>query len=167
MDAHELFVILIAVRHRTNLVWSMSPLVNGRARIVGIEGDPNQWIPSGNVTVRHISAPHSAWQFRGLAFHYKHKMLYWSEKSKHRIQGLMLVNRSTSTQTIFTGTSKTIDGLAVDWVSNNLYSVDPKYNWIMMIALKENMTENTAVYKLVVKTDLDNPHGLAVHPQKG
>ncbi|XP_048744811.2 low-density lipoprotein receptor-related protein 4-like isoform X2 [Ostrea edulis] len=156
-----------AVRHRTNLVWSMSPLVNGRARIVGIEGDPNQWIPSGNVTVRHISAPHSAWQFRGLAFHYKHKMLYWSEKSKHRIQGLMLVNRSTSTQTIFTGTSKTIDGLAVDWVSNNLYSVDPKYNWIMMIALKENMTENTAVYKLVVKTDLDNPHGLAVHPQKG
>jgi hypothetical protein len=93
-------------------------------------------------------------------------MLYWSEKSKQRIQGLMLMNRSTSTQTIFTGTSKTIDGLAVDWMSNNLYSVDPKYNWIMMMALKENMTEN-AVYKVVVKTDLDNPHGIAVHPQKG
>lgn len=145
----------------------MSPLVNGKARIVGIEGDPNEWIPSGNVTVRHISAPHSAWQFRGLAFHHRHKTLYWSEKSKQRLQGLMLVNRSTTTQTLYSGTSGTVDGLAVDWVSNNLYSVDPKYNWIMMIALKDNMTDEDPYYKLVVKTDLANPHGLAVYPQKG
>lgn len=145
----------------------MSPLVNGKARIVGIEGDPNEWIPSGNVTVRHISAPHSAWQFRGLAFHYRHKTLFWSEKSKQRLQGLMLVNRSTTTQTLYSGTSGTVDGLAVDWVSNNLYSVDPKYNWIMMIALKDNMTDEDPYYKLVVKTDLANPHGLAVYPQKG
>nr|XP_022289400.1 low-density lipoprotein receptor-related protein 4-like [Crassostrea virginica] len=165
------FLILIkaahSVRHGTNLVWSMSPLVNGKARIVGIEGDPNEWIPSGNVTVRHISAPHSAWQFRGLAFHYRHKTLYWSEKSKQRLQGLMLVNRSTTTQTLYSGTSGTVDGLAVDWVSNNLYSVDPKYNWIMMIALKDNMTDEDPYYKLVVKTELANPHGLAVYPQKG
>ncbi|XP_061194926.1 low-density lipoprotein receptor-related protein 4-like [Saccostrea echinata] len=155
-----------AVRHGTNLLWSMSPLVNGKARIVGIEGDPNEWIPSGNVSVRHISAPHSAWQFRGLAFHYRFKTLYWSERSKQRIQGLMLVNRSTTTKTIFTGTSGSIDGLAVDWLSNNLYSVDPKYNWIKMFALKENSTEDP-VYKVVVKTDLANPHGIAVYPQKG
>lgn len=145
----------------------MNPLVNGKARIVGIEGDPNEWIPSGNVTVRHISAPHSAWQFRGLAFNFRQKMLYWSEKSKERIQGLMLVNRSTTTQTLYTGTSGSIDGMVVDWVSNNLYWADPKYNMIMMIALKDNMTDEDPFYRLVVKTELENPHGLAVYPQKG
>lgn len=156
-----------SVRHGTNLVWSMNPLVNGKARIVGIEGDPNEWIPSGNVTVRHISAPHSAWQFRGLAFHFRQKTLYWSEKSKERIQGLMLVNRSTTTQTLYTGTSGSIDGMAVDWVSNNLYWADPKYNLIMMIALKDNKTDEDPFYRQIVKTDLESPHGLAVYPQKG
>lgn len=145
----------------------MNPLVNGKARIVGIEGDPNEWIPSGNVTVRHISAPHSAWQFRGLAFHFQQKTLYWSEKSKERIQGLMLVNRSTTTQTLYTGTSGSIDGMAVDWVSNNLYWADPKYNLIMMIALKDNKTDEDPFYRQIVKTDLESPHGLAVYPQKG
>lgn len=79
----------------------------------------------------------------------------------------MLVNRSTTTQTLYTGTSGSIDGMAVDWVSNNLYWADPKYNLIMMIALKDNKTDEDPFYRQIVKTDLESSHGLAVYPQKG
>ena len=143
----------------------MSPnLGSGVPRIVGIEGDPADWVPSGNVTVRHISAPHSGWQFRGLSFLYTTQTLFWTERSNKRVQGLQL-DGTTYTRTLFTGTSKLIDGIVVDWISLNLYVADPKYNWIMMIAL--NKTQTQPFYKLVVRTGLEQPHGIAVYPQKG
>ncbi|KAJ8310212.1 hypothetical protein KUTeg_012077 [Tegillarca granosa] len=152
-----------AVRHQRNLIWSMSPSLQiGVSRIVGIEGDPEVWVPNANVTVRHISAPHAGWQFRGLAFQYATQTLYWSEKNNKRVQALVL-NGSTSTRSVYTGTSKEVDGLVVDWVSNNLYLADPNYNWILLVPL--NTTET--LYKLITRSGLDKPHGLAVYPKKG
>jgi len=46
---------LFIVRHARNLIWAQTPnLRMGVSRIVGIEGDPNSWVPDGNVQVRHI-----------------------------------------------------------------------------------------------------------------
>lgn len=53
---------------------------------MGIEGDPSVWVPSGNVQVRHISAPHMGWQFRALAFNYNDQTLYWTEAANKKIQ---------------------------------------------------------------------------------
>lgn len=155
-------LITNGVKHGRNLVWSMSPTGLGVSRIVGIEGDPNYWVNTGNVTVRHISAPHYGWQFRALGYHYASKSIYWSEKSYKRIQELTL-DGSTGTRSLFTKSSGYIDGLVVDWVSDNLYFSDLKYNWIMLVPLN-----TTKVFvKSIVTTELYQPHGLAIYPKKG
>ncbi|XP_033760426.1 LOW QUALITY PROTEIN: low-density lipoprotein receptor-related protein 4-like [Pecten maximus] len=152
-----------AVRHGPNLIWAMHPSSgSGVSRIMAIEGDPEEWVSTANVTVRHISAPHTGWQFRGIAFHYDMEILFWTESSNKRIQGLTL-NGSVSTRTVFTSTSSEVDGVVVDWISNNLYFADAKYNWITLVTL--NSTDN--FYKKIVNTGLDKPHGIAIYPQKG
>lgn len=55
------------------------------------------------------------------------------------------------------------EGLAVDWVSNNIYWTDSLYNWIVMAPL----SSQEKVYRLVVRTNLENPHSVVVHPEKG
>ena len=55
------------------------------------------------------------------------------------------------------------EGLAVDWLSNNIYWSDSLYNWIIMSP--RNSVE--PVFKTIVRTGLSSPHSLAVHPQKG
>lgn len=54
------------------------------------------------------------------------------------------------------------EGLAVDWVSNNIYWTDSLYNWITMATLTSPPS-----LKIVVRSGLTNPNGIAVHPQKG
>lgn len=158
------YEILIAdgVKHGKNLVWSMSPTGLGVSRIVGIEGDPNYWVKTGNVTVRHVSAPHYGWQFRALGFHYARKSIYWSEKSYKRIQELTL-DGSTGTRSLFTKSSGYVDGLVIDWISDNIYFSDSKYNWIVLVPLNTS----DIFYKLIITQGLYQPHGLAIYPQKG
>ena len=55
------------------------------------------------------------------------------------------------------------EGLAVDWLSNNVYWSDSLYDWIIMSP--RNSVE--PVFKTIVRSGLSNPHSLAVHPQKG
>ena len=47
--------------------------------------------------------------------------------------------------------------------SGNLYWTDALYNWIMM-AKAELKTNNT---RTLIRTGFDQPHGIAVYPQKG
>ncbi|XP_052265927.1 low-density lipoprotein receptor-related protein 4-like [Dreissena polymorpha] len=150
------------VRHTRNLIWAQTPnLKIGVSRIVGIEGDPTVWVPSGNVQVRHISAPHHGWQFKALAYNWADQTLYWSEATNRKIQGLKL-NGTTETETLFTGTSSMVEGLAVDWISNNIYWADSLYDWIMIGSMYTNPG-----YKIVVRDGLTGPSGVAVHPEKG
>ncbi|XP_052784175.1 low-density lipoprotein receptor-related protein 4-like [Mya arenaria] len=164
-SAYFLFhlVSVAAVRHARNLVWAQTPnLKLGVSRIVGIEGDPTVWVPSGNVQVRHISAPHHGWQFKALGFNYATQTLYWSEATNKKIQGLRL-NGTTETETLFTGTSSVVEGIVVDWTSNNVYWTDGLYDWIMMATLNSPVQG----YKIIVRDGLSGPSGIAVYPQKG
>ena len=152
-----------SVRHGTNLIWAQIPTVrNTVSRLVGIEGDPNDWVESGKVKVRHISAPHFGWEFKALAFQHATQTLLWSEAMNKRIQSLVL-NGSTDTNDVFVGTSPEVYGMTVDWLSGNLYWTDVLYNWIIMAPIRSA----DRVYTIVVQDNLDKPHGVAVYPQKG
>ncbi|XP_064614875.1 low-density lipoprotein receptor-related protein 6-like isoform X2 [Liolophura sinensis] len=160
-------VILItesmAVQHGINLIWAQrSSKRIDYAKIVGIEGYPKDWISTGKLKVRQISAPSIQWHFNALAYQYDTKTIYWSEKGNKRIQGLRL-DGSTETNNVFNGTSSDVEGLAVDWVSRNLYFTDSVYNWVMMVGLNSTVFP----HKLVTDTNLDRPMGIAVYPQKG
>ena len=75
------------------------------------------------------------------------------------------ISRSTETMDIFTGTSPEVNGLAVDWISNNVYWTDALYNWVLMAPLQTYTDDR--VFKIIVQEGLDNPHGLAVYPEMG
>jgi hypothetical protein len=51
-------------------------------------------------------------------------------------------------------------GLAVDWVSRNLYWTDATFNWIGISPLNDK-----TVYRFIVTENLFSPHGIGVHPQ--
>ena len=61
-----------------------------------------------------------------------------------------------------TGTSAEVNGVAVDWRSNNVYWTDGLYNWVMMAPLRANA--HNLVGRIVLQDGLDKPHGLVVHP---
>ncbi|ELU14467.1 hypothetical protein CAPTEDRAFT_226953 [Capitella teleta] len=56
--------------------------------------------------------------------------------------------------------SRKVQGLAVDWVSRNLYWTDATFNWIGMTPLKHEDK-----YKFIVRQNLFSPHGIGVHPK--
>ncbi|KAH3870466.1 hypothetical protein DPMN_033654 [Dreissena polymorpha] len=145
----------------------------GVSRIVGIEGDPTVWVPSGNVQVRHIGSiaskasgllKQSRVRFLGIepvpgvfVGDLKNAPTVWEP-----ITSRVLLNGTTETETLFTGTSSMVEGLAVDWISNNIYWADSLYDWIMIGSMYANPG-----YKIVVSNGLTGPSGVAVHPEKG
>ncbi|KAK7090164.1 hypothetical protein V1264_009998 [Littorina saxatilis] len=132
------------------------------SKLVGIEGDPQTWVPAKKPSVKHISAPYYGWEFKALGFSYRRQTLVWSESMNKKIQALVL-NGSTETLDVFTGTSSEVNGLVVDWMSDNVYWSDALYNWVIMAPLRKYSSDR--VYRIVVQDGLDNPHGLAVYPK--
>lgn len=65
-------------------------------------------------------------------------------------------------QRVYSGTSKEVNGLAVDWVSGSLYWTDALYNWITVANSLQ-----FDYYRHLITTGLDKPVGIAVYPTKG
>ena len=75
----------------------------------------------------------------------------------------MSLNGTLDIKVVYYGTSSAISGVAVDWVAGNLYWTDALYNMVAVARAEER----TRAYKTLVDTGLDEPHGIAVWPQKG
>ncbi len=75
----------------------------------------------------------------------------------------MSLNGTKDIKVMYYGTSSEANGIAYDWVTGNLYWTDALYNWIMVAKAEEK----TPIYKTLLRTGLDKPHGIAVYPQKG
>lgn len=73
------------------------------------------------------------------------------------------MNGSLDIKVIYYGTSPSVSGIAVDWVTGNIYWTDSVYNWVMVGKAEERSPHQ----KTLVDTGLDNPHGIAVWPQRG
>lgn len=159
-------ILPYTITHETNLVWAQKPMAlpfaRSNARLMSIPGNPRQWMSLSKPTVKNIAAPHFSWGFQALGFHWEDQLLFWSEGTNKKIQSVIL-NGSLETTTLFTGSSAEVHGIAVDWLSRNLYFTDGLYNWIMMTST----VPNKPGYRIIVQDGLESPHGLAVHPSRG
>jgi hypothetical protein len=87
----SLSLLLVSVQHGRNLIWAQTPALRLTvSRLVGIEGEPDEWVPGKKPSVKHISAPHFGWEFKALGFSFRQQMLVWSEAMNKKIQALVL-----------------------------------------------------------------------------
>ena len=61
----------------------------------------------------------------------------------------------------YASTSPSVLGVAVDWLTGNVYWTDAAYDWIIMH--DASGTRNV----LIIDEDLDIPTGIAIHPSRG
>ena len=88
--------------------------------------------------------------------------VYWSDISRHKITRSQCLTSSTSdTKDLVTDLIDTVDGLAVDPVSQVLYWTDAGRQLI------EAMKIPSGPRTVVVWDDLDNPRAIAVHYDSG
>ncbi|XP_022093384.1 sushi, von Willebrand factor type A, EGF and pentraxin domain-containing protein 1-like isoform X2 [Acanthaster planci] len=146
-------------QQQPRLVWTELRIVDRRARIQSLPADPDEYITSSVIASKYYYELTPA-HWIAIASDYDDGVAFWSDANHKRIMKGGLRENATASG-IFEGTSSTVDGIAVDWLANNVYWTDAAYNWIVVVDY--NMTW----FHIVVDDGLEKPRGVAVHPQLG
>ncbi|CAH1782417.1 unnamed protein product [Owenia fusiformis] len=151
-----------SVEHKQNLLWAQEG-GDENSKIVAIQGSPSIWVPNRQAATSHITAPKSNWKFTALGSNFAQRTIFWADGGNKNIQGLQLNSGETSPFTVFHGTSGKVNGLTVDWLTNLVYWTDAIYNWIALSTAGKSQGH----FKIIIKTGLDIPAAIVVHPSKG
>lgn len=95
-----------------------------------------------------------------LDYHYNKSKLYYADVNADVIKEVDLTNVKNAKNVISTGL-KTTNGLAVDWIADNLYFSDTESSTIEVSRLDGSSR------KVIVTENLNDPRSLAVFPQRG
>lgn len=95
-----------------------------------------------------------------LDYHYNQSKLYYADVNIDVIKEVDLKNVK-STRNIITSGLKTTNGLAVDWIANNLYFSDTESSSIEVSRLDGSSR------KVIINDNLNDPRSLAIFPQRG
>jgi len=96
-----------------------------------------------------------------LDFHYSAKQIFWTDSAEKRIYRSKMNSGEFGRKTVVNGDIGSTDGIAVDWVYNNLYWVNGMKRTISVTNFDGEFQAN------VVDTDLQKPRSIAVYPKKG
>ena len=83
-------------------------------------------------------------------------------RTKLRIMNTATYAYNVTINPVYSGISKEVNGIAVDWLSGSLYWTDALYNWISVCD-----SQRFEIYRHLVTTGLDKPIGIAVDPVEG
>ncbi|XP_059475497.1 low-density lipoprotein receptor-related protein 1 isoform X2 [Neocloeon triangulifer] len=95
-----------------------------------------------------------------LDFHWKEQCIYWSDITSHGSSIKRMCNESVI-ELLPTGTVKNPDGLAVDWVGENLYWCDKNTDTIEVSRLDGRFR------RVLINTGLQEPRAITVDPRHG
>lgn len=95
-----------------------------------------------------------------LDYHYNKSKLYYADVNIDVIKEVDL-NNVKNTRTIVSDRLTTTNGLAVDWVADNLYFSDTESRAIEVTRLDGSSR------KTIINDNLNDPRSLAVFPQRG
>ncbi|KAJ9594396.1 hypothetical protein L9F63_014186 [Diploptera punctata] len=93
-------------------------------------------------------------------FHWKKQKIYYTDVSLDIIRSVDM-NNVTSTETVIATNLTTPDGLAVDWIADNIYWTDAGRKVLEVARL------DGSCRKVIIQEDLDEPRALAMFPRKG
>ena len=102
-------------------------------------------------------------------FRYSTQNLFFSDRgfkeimrTRLRIMHTQTYSYNVTINPVYSGISKEVNGIAVDWLSGSLYWTDALYNWISVCD-----SQRFDIYRHLVTTGLDKPIGIAVDPAAG
>lgn len=95
-----------------------------------------------------------------LDYHYNHSKLFYADVNIDVIKEVDLKNVK-NTKNIVSSGLKTTNGLAVDWIADNLYFSDTETSSIEVARLDGTSR------KVIINENLNDPRSLAIFPQRG
>lgn len=96
----------------------------------------------------------------GIDFHWGEQLIFYSDVKRKKIASVNMRNLSEVTDIVTTNLSAP-NGLAVDWIANNLYWTDTTNKVIEVSKI------NGMYRKILVSENIQEPRSLAVFPRKG
>ncbi|XP_043929607.1 low-density lipoprotein receptor-related protein 1B, partial [Protopterus annectens] len=93
-------------------------------------------------------------------FHADKERIYWADVKTQTIKRAFI--NGTSLETIISGEILLGQGLAVDWISKNLYWISSEYDETQINVARLDGSLKTSIIHAI-----DKPHGLVIHPVKG
>ncbi|RZC38041.1 low-density lipoprotein receptor-related protein 4, partial [Asbolus verrucosus] len=93
-------------------------------------------------------------------FHWEKRLIYYTDIGNHVIQSVNMFNLSDVKNIIHSNLSSP-DGIAVDWIANNIYWTNTG-NKVIEVAKLDGKYRKT-----IIKTNLQDPRSIAVFPRKG
>ncbi|KAK6174683.1 hypothetical protein SNE40_017914 [Patella caerulea] len=93
-------------------------------------------------------------------FNYNGDLIYWTDVAAHKVYSLRVGGGDQEQQVILGGDLDKPEGLAYDWIHNNLYISDRMQNNILVI------NPETGARKTLL-TDIDYPRDIEVDPRTG
>ncbi|KAL1489546.1 hypothetical protein ABEB36_013499 [Hypothenemus hampei] len=94
-------------------------------------------------------------------FHYDQKKICWADHELESIQCCVLNGLNAENKTVIMTGVLIPDGLAIDWLTNNIYWTDTETNRIEVATLEGKHR------KVLFWTDIDQPRAVVVVPMKG
>lgn len=96
----------------------------------------------------------------GIDFHWNKNLIFYSDREKNKIVSVNMKNMSDTINVITTNISAP-NGIAVDWLADNLYWTDSNNKLIEVSKI------NGMHRKVVISEYLDDPRSIAAFPRKG
>eukprot|EP00058_Branchiostoma_floridae_P017898 XP_002603387.1 hypothetical protein BRAFLDRAFT_80380 [Branchiostoma floridae] len=142
-----------------NSVTSVKMTAGNSSVIRGLRG---QGRPFPSVTLFKSAAPS---RIEAIDYDFQRNLIFWADTGLRELHTVQLLQdgRIQSFSTLLEGISSGVEGLAVDWLNQNLYYTDSYLNWIAVVNYKDNPPR----HHVIVHTGVDRPRGIAVHPQTG
>lgn len=97
----------------------------------------------------------------GVDFHFEAGQIFWTDTAEKRIYRAKLNSDFKSRRVVIDSNAE--EGLAVDWIHDNLYYIRREQRK-KYIALSDFNGENNLD---IITEDIDEPRSLTLHPQKG
>ena len=131
------------------LMYSQQRFIKGKVLDPVIEGFSDAILPVVSRRARFV----------GLDFDYRDEYIYYSDVLQDVIYR---VHRNGSAREIVLASqNEGVEGLAVDWVSKNLYYIDSRKGTLNVLSTR-NVT-----YRRTLLKNLKRPRAIVVHPNKG
>ncbi|RZF33205.1 hypothetical protein LSTR_LSTR009750 [Laodelphax striatellus] len=128
-------------------------LISCRRHLARISFDtPEQWDVKLDIPDVHLAI--------GVEFHWNKSLIYYVDTELGAIRSVQMWDLN-DVQTVVESNTKTLDGIAVDWLADNIYFTDTARRVLEVARL------NGTSRKVIISENIDEPKSVAVYPSKG